>query len=69
MDPSLIAISKIFLFETLYLDAAAQGVYDPWTTDITSLRRYSYLMVTRRRKYNCRVFSRPGLGEFNDENP
>ena len=48
-----VAISKIFLFETLYLDAAAQGEgSDPWTTDITALRRSLLVMVTRRWKRN-----------------
>ena len=26
-------------------------------------------MVARRRKWNWRVFIRPGLGDFNDKNP
>ena len=46
-DSNLIAISVIFLFETLYLDAAARGVSDLWTTDITYLRISSWIMVTR----------------------
>ena len=68
MDPSLVSISSIFLFETLYLDAGALGVSDPWTTYVIALRRYSCLMVTRRRKCNRRVFARPGLGDFHDDN-
>ena len=59
----------ILLFETLYLDAASQGLSDPWTTYITYLRRYLWLMVTRRKKWNYRVFARPGLGDFYDDNP
>ena len=69
MNSMLIGVSRIFLFETLYLDAAALGVSDPWTSDITDLGRSSFIMVTRRRKWNWRVFARPGLGDFNDENP
>ena len=33
------------------------------------IERYSWLMVTRRRKWDWRVFGRPGWGDFNDENP
>ena len=68
-DPSLAAISMIFLFETIYLDVAAQEVSDPWTKYITALRRSSWLMVTRRRKWNCGVFMRPGLRDFYGDNP
>ena len=45
------------------------GVYDTWNTDITDLRRSSWLMVTRRQKWNWRVFARTILGDFNDDNP
>ena len=34
-----VLISRIFLFETLYLDAAVRRVDVPWTTDITVLKR------------------------------
>ena len=68
-DSSLIAISMIFLFETLYLDSAARGESDLWTTDIKDLRIFSWLVVTRRWKWNWRVFARPGLGDSNDKNP
>ena len=62
MDSSLIYISMIFLFENLDLDAAARGVPDPWTTYITDLIRYSWLMMTIRYKWNWIFFARPGLG-------
>ena len=42
---------------------------DPQSTEITDLIRSSSIMVTRRRNCNWRVFVRPGLGEFNDDNP
>ena len=67
-DSSLINVSRIFLFETLYPDAAALGVSDPWTSDITDLGRSSFIMVTRIREWNWRVFLRPGLGDFNYKN-
>ena len=54
---------------TYYLVAAVQGVWVPWMKDITYLRISSWLIVTRRQKCDCRVFARPRLGEFNDENP
>ena len=34
MDFSVIATSRIFIFGTLYIYAAAWGVDVPWTTDI-----------------------------------
>ena len=68
-DSSLIRISRIFLFGILYLDASARRVSDTWTTDITYLRRSSWLMVTRRWKWNWGISVKLGLGEFNDENP
>ena len=68
-DSSLVALSRIFLFKPLYLDSEVLGVSDKWTTDITDLRRSSWLMVTRRRKWNWRVFAGPGLGYFNDDKP
>ena len=69
IDYSLIDTSIIFLFKTLYIDAASRGVSDTWNTDITVLKRCSWLIVTRRRKWNWKVFARPGLENFNDENP
>ena len=54
---------------TWYLVAAVRGVYITWMKEITYLRRYSWLMVTRIRKWNWRVFARPGLEDFKDENP
>ena len=69
MYSSLVTISRIFQFKTLYIDAAAWEVSDLWTADITALIIFSRLMVTRRRKWNWRVFARPGLGVLNDYNP
>ena len=68
-DSILVDISRILLFETLYLDSEAQGVSNLLTTDITALRRSSWLMVTRRRKCNWRVFARTGLWDFYHYNP
>ena len=66
--PSLIDLSRILLFEKLYLDASARRFFGPWNTDIKYLIKYSSLMVTRRWKWDWRVFARLWLGDFNDDN-
>ena len=53
----------------LFVDAAARGISDLWTTAIIDLRISSWIMVTRRWKCNWRVFGRLGLGDFNDDKP
>ena len=68
-DSSLVAITNIFLFKTLFLDVVTRGVSDLRTLEITDLIRSSSIMMTRRWKWNWRVFVKLELGGFNDDNP
>ena len=69
MDSSAVATWRILLLGTLYLVAAMWVIYISWMSDITAVKISSCIMVTRRWKWNLRLLTRPGLGDFNDENP